>query len=572
MAFNPSSTLWLCKVDFDITYKDVRWFSDREHQQAYFSGKVVKTLSEYLTVRKTLPGGGMVSSVKVGLNIDTVRAFGINYMYYQNANHGNRIFYAFVLQVIYINDNTTELVFETDVYQTWMLDCEFRPSLVVREHHKTDKYFHSLTGEPINPKDFVYIDTGVNVFATDTNPEGRWGYLIGASEQIPLENQEDTENLDNKGQKIGGIYQGMYFYYAKDDSAVKNLVWRAEEAGLDVIQFITVIPRFSAKHGDFGIETGNIGSHDTPADRTIYIPNFKEQITSFNGYDVSRIKNKKLFTSPYVQLVVSNHNGEQAVYNLEDFDDPEDIQFMMYGDISANPSVTLIPKNYKGLALDYDHGISLTNFPQCAYNVDSYKLWLAKNQYALQANGINEIFNLNNESLNVASSAVGAVGGFMSGDWGSAAQSGIGAVQSSFNLVNTGIQAYLNQKDMFHQARLQPNRLNAGNGRSNLLTAIYQNTFKIMWRVPKYAETQIIDDFFTKYGYSCNEIKEPNIHKREEFSFVQTVDVYIEGGIPCDDMIRLKNIYNSGVTLWYKPDIVIGDYYKPNPPNNEVAG
>ena len=58
----------------------------------------------------------------------------------------------------------------------------------------------------------------------------------------------------------------------------------------------------------------------------------------------------KLFTNPFFNLVVTNHNGEEAVYNIEDFynangrnDNNRTFHFTMKGDISVNPTVTLYP-------------------------------------------------------------------------------------------------------------------------------------------------------------------------------------------------------------------------------------
>jgi hypothetical protein len=70
---------------------------------------------------------------------------------------------------------------------------------------------------------------------------------------------------------------------------------------------------------------------------------------------------------------------------------------------------------------------------------------------------------------------------------------------------------------------------------------------------------QRIDDFFTMYGYKVNTVKVPNVNGRPRWNYVQTVDINIDGAIPSNDMSRLKQMYNDGVTLW-KSASYFGDY------------
>ena len=44
---------------------------------------------------------------------------GVNYVMYRNTNYSNKWFYAFVTDVVYIAEDTTGFVLQTDVFQTW---------------------------------------------------------------------------------------------------------------------------------------------------------------------------------------------------------------------------------------------------------------------------------------------------------------------------------------------------------------------------------------------------------------------------------------------------------------------
>lgn len=52
---------------------------------------------------------------------------------YQNANYGDKWFYAFIVNMRYITDYTTEIEILTDAFQTWQFDIIFKQSFVERE-------------------------------------------------------------------------------------------------------------------------------------------------------------------------------------------------------------------------------------------------------------------------------------------------------------------------------------------------------------------------------------------------------------------------------------------------------
>ena len=562
MAFNPSSTIYLCNVPIDSTYQNEIYFESRTAQQNYFTSKVVKTFSDYLTVRTTRPDGSLQSSVKVNANIDELRSLPCNYMFYQNANHGTRFFYAFIVKLIYVNEGTTELVFETDVYQTWLFDVTLKPSYVVREHSNTDNIGGNLVPEKFNFQDYVY-----QTVYTDTTLD-RWGYLIGSTEN-DLDDPSFWEELFGGASKPvismrlnSGIMQGLYFYYFPDVHEVAGSGQRMDELlnvlvekNGECIVFIAVIPEFSVSGASIGANDndrskgmGWVYASSNPAEKTITVPDpFSD--AHHDGYTP---KNKKLLSSPFYKLIVTNHNGEQAEYSFEDFISIGS-KFTMYGDISANPTITLVPNNYRGIAKNYDAGISISGFPQVSLNTDTFKLWLAKNQYSM---GLDTLANIGQIAAGVAAVMAAPVTG--------GASLGVGAFLGASGVVS-GAQGVLSTVNGAYQASREPNKSTMGGGKTNLLTAMKMNKFEFFIQTLRYDHAKTIDDFFTMYGYQTNEVKVPNVSSRPYFNYVQTVDVNIVGGIPSDDMKQLKAIYNKGVTLW-KSNATVGDYSVDNTP------
>jgi hypothetical protein len=73
----------------------------------------------------------------------------------------------------------------------------------------------------------------------------------------------------------------------------------------------------------------------------------------------------------------------------------------------------------------------------------------------------------------------------------------------------------------------------------------------------QYAEC--IDNFFTKYGYACDEVKVPPRNNRKEYTYVKTKDCLLIGQMPSDDNKKFCNIMNNGITWWKDPSQV-GNY------------
>ena len=78
-----------------------------------------------------------------------------------------------------------------------------------------------------------------------------------------------------------------------------------------------------------------------------------------------------------------------------------------------------------------------------------------------------------------------------------------------------------------------------------------------------------IDDFFDMYGYAVNRVKVPNESSRENWNYVKTNNVIINGSMPVQDMAVIKAMYNSGVRFWHTTDV--GNYSLSNAIKKEVV-
>ena len=90
-----------------------------------------------------------------------------------------------------------------------------------------------------------------------------------------------------------------------------------------------------------------------------------------------------------------------------------------------------------------------------------------------------------------------------------------------------------------------------------------RNGFSFYKMSIKQEYAKIIDDFFSMFGYKVNEVKIPNVTGRQNWNYVKTIDANILGDLPQEDMQKLKDIFNSGVTFWHNPNTFL-DYSQSN--------
>lgn len=72
----------------------------------------------------------------------------------------------------------------------------------------------------------------------------------------------------------------------------------------------------------------------------------------------------------------------------------------------------------------------------------------------------------------------------------------------------------------------------------------------------------ILQNYFSRYGYAYHRMEVPNLKSRENWNYIQTVGANIIGNIPQLFIDALEGLFNSGITLWHTTDV--GNYSLPN--------
>ncbi len=514
MYIAPNSTVGLLhNVPLDPTYDHTIYFANETQQQQYFrhSGliKYTFTAQSYQRVNK--------GSIKVALKVNDVpicadNLYDCNYMIFQNTNFGNKWFYAFIKSVEYVSNSVTEIHYEIDDIQTWMFDYTLDPCFVEREHSTTDEIGDNITPENLNLGD-EYV-----ICANDKYDMNNMYVCI-------MQNKKWSDGTTSSSQTINKIYTPVRIGAGippADSASIDYIIDRClEDETICVYQY----PAFM---GDSSTTTPVV------VDKTI---------TRNDRYiDSYQPVNKKLFTYPYNFLLVSNNAGTVAEYRWEDWGGARMGTFKIAGVFVSIPSVICYPTYYRNLVDNYDDGVILSNFPQCAWSGDTFKAWWAQNKTSVTTSLITQAMQAIG---GVAQSAVGATAfagsyGFAGGDV--LVRGGAQTASAMQNILGT-LSKIEDIKHIPNQTfgHVQTESLNAGMNR------VQFNFYSVSI---KKEHAKIIDDFFSRYGYATKLSKVPNRCVRKRWTYTKTIGCTISGSIPADSAVHICNIYNNGITFW----------------------
>lgn len=506
MYIAPNTNIRVLKnVPLDNTYRNTIYFGNATNQLNYFLSKQKYAFNNQTYQR--------VNNGVMTLNRSADDLYDCNYLMFQNPSYGNKWFYAFILSVEYIGNTTAEVRFEIDIMQTWHFDYTVNMSFVEREMSITDKVGDNLVPENLELGEYVYKDLGISSLFT------LYQIIVAATFDEDLE--------DATGGMYGGVYSALHYnVFSTWQSASTFIADATEQNKADGIVSIFMLPvAFTADYQTTIPEAFTIDRDKHLSDIDGYIP-----------------KNNKLFTSPYNMLYVTNNEGGAANYPFEYFS-TDNCTFKVTGAMCCTPECMIIPLNYKGVANNYNEKLTIGNFPQCAFTVDTFKAWVAQNQNRIAYDA----------AIGIAQTVGGAAAMYATGGL-----AGGGTAMGGFEKISSLVATAADKSTLPPQAR--------GGGGSIINMANQIKGFQFFYAYIRAEFAQIIDNYFNVYGYATHRVKIPNRAIRPHWNYVKTQNVSLTGSVPADDMARLRQIYDNGVTFWRNGNEV-GDYSLDNRPS-----
>lgn len=248
--FTPATAVYLCNTPLKSDNKNQLTFESRSEQFNYFNSLAVRRFSDFTYQRKD-------SIIRVPINAEVLFNDGVNYVMYDNKNFSSRWIYAYITKIEYVNANVSHIHIKTDVFQTWFLECEVKPSFVIRETVVNDDLFkHTLpenlpTGEQITTATTVIADSlsAQNAEEFDSN----YYCVIMTSERVKFLSN-DIPVIDGF---VGGVANPCYMY-ATDLNSFYGFMDKINENGqVNAVISCVAIPKFFVKFHE--LETGGGG-------------------------------------------------------------------------------------------------------------------------------------------------------------------------------------------------------------------------------------------------------------------------------------------------------------------------
>lgn len=506
----PDTDIYLlANVECDKSYDNVKYFATKNAQHTYMSSKIVKSF--------TKQSYGRVNKGTFRLFCKADDVYQCNYLMFQNTAFGNKWFYAFINSIEYVSNNTCEVRFTIDLFQTWFLDCTVGQCFVEREHVTDDSIgAHTLnedvpTGEMITAieeqltefsKEYVY---GVEICISDTQLSG-------------IDNQPTWFDKP----VLGGVFQGSKIGTTENSNDLLTFLNNVILAGYQstIIQVFT-IPKILAP-----------SSSSAVAQKVVKLPDLP---TKFGDYTPV---NNRLYSSPFVDYIVYSPTGDKMVLHPELFITPTYRIVVFSGNQSTTPQIMCNPSYYKNIrGIDKTEGYTINYGIKGSFLYDAYQAEIAS--YGVGQIGGN-ILKWTPRLLSSAGSAAQSISPVIGAEtltYGnvSSALSGVGSIVGTIG-------------DVLKETH-DTSELSGASGGSVLWSQQILDTF-VQVRQVREEYARIADNYFSMFGYKVCKLKVPNIATRPSWNFVKCSTVAIMGAIPADAEELIMSVLKKGVTFW----------------------
>ena len=530
-AVTPSSDLYLLQCPIEIDQRNQINFTNATSQYNYFFNLYKIGATNFSYQRKD-------STIRYPAHIDSIRHF--NYCMYRNDNYSNKWFYAFIESMEYLNDSTTLIKIKTDVYQTWQFDITFKRCFVKREHVNDDSFGANTIPENLEYGEYIVNGKASSSFSVKNC------YLAAQVSQVTA---SMNTFLRDKIRIYNGLPSGCFVlcFNMNDFVNFSNFVKAFDKENLaDAIVSVGLIPKnlitgTPTTYGYSGTDGWECYILPTSYDAITLETDTWTRNTSVDGYTP---KNAKVLCAPYNYLLVTNNAGSSVAYAWEDFSSNV-ATFKARGAFSQGCDIKLTPTNYKRTDLDggYEWSINLGKLPMVSWNSNFYLNWAAVNSQYIEVQA----------GLAAANWAGNMLTGMATGNFGkmfgasTSLASDVAAIQQQVRV-----------------AEMTPNSARGNQNTGDLNWTLGKDCFTGYKMSIKAEYARSIDEYFSAFGYRVNRNKVPNITGRTNWNYVETANCNVVGNIPQEDLDEIKEIFNSGVTIWHKTAYFM-DYSQNNP-------
>lgn len=529
--FTPTTNLRLLSTPLESDYRNTLWFPNVAAQTAYFTGKTVKTYSAFNYIKKD-------NTIVVADEVDNL--YNCNYIMYQNANFGQRWFYAFINRMEWASNGSTRLYVSTDVIQTWFFDITYYQSYVDRCHSDTD-----VAGDNIVPEDFTDISHGGyhQVGTHDLTPREIFLYATCT-----------PSGTATNGEVINGMYSGASKVIGATTTNPSPLNTQLDEYVKQGTA--TAVSRIQQT-------TNQNGAIITFPKRPTYLA-----CMSGTGQSTYYPTNKKILSGAFITCYFQMY-GQELEFNPE-YINGTSVTLKILDD-GTSGSLGCMITNYSNAKVS--GMLVTTTIPESTWAYNQYK-----NDFNLHS-GSNAMYNRRSAmtrsiqreqtAASVVSNGANAVSGVLSAFSASTAASALATsggslIRQANDVFNSTVNAYEAYKelqiyntgnDAISQDLKYINECYqapavGGVASSNVYLAGGETALSYGYKVPPLDIVKRCDKYLSVYGYKQSSYRTINLHARLNWTFIKTIGLNASGNFPDDDMNVIKSAFNNGIFFW----------------------
>lgn len=583
--YSPQGIIRLGCVPWNNSYTHIRYYDSLDAQLSDITSMCAIATMDYVYI-------GRNRTIKVDMEAD--RLYHVNYMMYRNPSITNRWIYCFITDVKYINDHTTELAIETDIFQTYLygVDWTLPACMIERAHSATESERLMVTPEPDFPLLYNVDDVNRNFF--------QLGAVVVVTADVPIKDTSINISLINPdGYKAlkapTSIYRGVangcaYYVFPLIKDAGGNVTSEyletflsglTQAGAVDSIVAIMSVPSFAQRISTEGLlDVSGKGVQQTwnDAAQEFSIPARGKLL---NGY---KPKNRKLLYYPYNFCRVTDYQGSVTDLRYELMGNTVDesgtvipmTKIKVKYEINPSCQAYAYPTHYRGLTDDVESGFTTSCGALGSWSTDTYKSWMAQNSGIVGLNVAKSMLTMAGGTMPINTAAANYIAEANGTDplpHNEAAR--VGAISSgAVGLLDTAAQVdYMTR---------QPDHVHGQTNYSTMWTLGMQGIVtERMALTPEYAEQ--IDRFFDVFGYAYGRvsafslsdafwsahpywgyIKTQGANPRS-MNVASTTAVPVSGGrgTPASVLRIIASVFDSGTTFWNTTS-GFGDYSQNN--------
>ena len=584
VPLSASSIRFISGVPFLNDYHHVRHFDTKQQQIDYFNGRYNVHSMTSTTIVRNEKG----SYIKANVSVD--KLYNASYVVFLNPDFGNKYFYAFIKHLEFVNAHVTNVYIEIDVMQTWMFDYQIKPSYIERQHCT----LRDTAGNPIINTIPEQLDFGseYDIITEDVQYPSNYLYLVVVTSKIISFTDYERTTVATLPAGYVGSPTPLYYYVflinrtTKDvppqlayrdamdlqdmnqvfstDTEIVNAIQTMYVTDWCGIQFNESDPNHIPANEQTGIEYISVGGTSKAVFRVDTVIDYFDgkELTFTNKFaGLPNFFETKLYMYPYTVYEMDDLKGNRLTFRGE-YINGDDIILTVRGAVGFANKMSYELKNYNGSAgrqSSYQQAV-IDNNPNDVPIVSSYlAAYLQGNKNSIQAQKTNA--NARGSANMLGSFVTGAV---LAGS-GSPVGIATGVATATSGIIDRHVDIQTTENTLLATAQDATNippsvakmggntAYDYGNGLNGI--RIIKKTIK-----PEYRD--VLAHYWNKYGYKYHKVDHPNRHTRQYWNYLKTVNITIIGDINNDDLRTIKNIYDSGVTLWHTNDI--GNYQLTN--------